>query len=80
MEQVQDSTVKLIESTLDKIRPFMQREGGDVKFVKFEDGYVFLKAHGACDGCAYVGYDISQGIEVILMEEVPGVIGVKLID
>lgn len=65
---------KQIEIVLDKVRPFMQREGGDVEYVGFKDGVVYLRMAGACEGCMYVDQDLSTGIEVILMEEVPGVI------
>lgn len=65
---------KQIEIVLDKVRPFMQREGGDVEYVGFKDGVVYLRMVGACEGCMYVDQDLSTGIEVILMEEVPGVI------
>ena len=65
---------KQIEIVLGKIRPFLQREGGDVEFVGFKDGVVYVNMVGACEGCAYADADISQGIETILVEEVPGVI------
>ena len=73
-----DSTEKLIIETLDKIRHFLQKDGGDITFVSFEDGIVNVKMHGACEGCAYADADIKQLVEVILQEEVPGVIEVRL--
>lgn len=63
-----------IDIVLDKIRPFLQREGGDVELIGFKDGVVYLRMVGACEGCAYVDQDISSGVEVILTEEIPGVI------
>lgn len=69
-----DEMERKIELVLDKIRPFLQREGGDVEYIGFKDGVVYLKMVGACEGCAYVDQDISSGVEVILIEEVPGVI------
>lgn len=66
-----------IEATLNKIRPFIQRDGGDVKLVGFEDGIVYIEMAGACADCAFIDNTISDGIEIILMEEVPGIIGVK---
>lgn len=73
-----DATIELIKSTLDKIRPFMQREGGDVTFDSFEDGIVYVNISGACEGCSLLNDDLEQGVEVILMEEVPGVVAVRL--
>lgn len=73
-----EETIKLINATLDKVRPFLQRDGGDVTFDSFENGIVYVNIHGACEGCALINNDIEEGIEVILMEEVPGVIAVRL--
>ncbi|NLI94412.1 MAG: NifU family protein [Erysipelotrichaceae bacterium] len=69
-----------IELTLMKIRPFIQRDGGDISLVKFEDGFVHVKMHGACVGCSLQDQTLRQGVEVILMDEIPGILGVKLID
>ena len=63
-----------IEEVLDKVRPFLKREGGDIEYIDFKDGIVYLRMVGACNGCLYADADISQGVEIILMEEVPGVI------
>lgn len=69
-----DDIEKQIVAVLDKVRPFLQREGGDVEYVGFKDGVVYVRMVGACEGCAYVDQDISAGVEIILIEEVPGVI------
>ena len=66
--------------TLDKIRPFIQRDGGDVEFDSFMDGLVYVKMHGACEGCSLIDSTLSDGIGIILMEEVPGVTAVKTVD
>ena len=73
-----EETIRLIKKTLDKIRQFLQRDGGDVTFDSYENGIVYVNIHGACEGCALINNDIEEGIEVILMEEVPGVIAVRL--
>ena len=73
-----EETIRLIKKTLDKVRPFLQRDGGDVTFDSYENGIVYVNIHGACEGCALINNDIEEGIEVILMEEVPGVIAVRL--
>lgn len=73
-----EETIKLIKETLDKIRPFILRDGGDVEFVDFIDGIVYVNMKGACEDCIMVDTTLSEGIEIILQEEVPGVIGVKL--
>ena len=75
-----NETEKLIVATLDKIRPFLQRDGGDIQFVSFEDGVVNVAVYGACQGCGFIGADISETVEVILQEEVPGVVKVQLVN
>lgn len=69
-----------IKVLLSRIRPYIQSHGGDFEYVKFEDGFVYLRMLGACDGCPLVGQTLEYGIEEILMEEVPGVLGVLLVD
>ena len=76
----EEETIKLIEATLDKIRPFLQRDGGDVDFVGFRDGIVYVAMVGACEGCMFAQEDISAGVEIIIMEEVPGVMAVQTND
>ncbi|NLY62365.1 MAG: NifU family protein [Erysipelothrix sp.] len=69
---------QLILQTINKIRPYINRDGGDVEFVSFEDGVVTVKMLGACVGCAIVDQTVYYGIETLLMEEIPGVTSVKL--
>lgn len=71
-----------IENTLDKLRPFIQRDGGDVEFDSFDkdSGTVYVTMKGACAGCMYIDQTLSSGIEVILCEEVPGVNAVKVVE
>ena len=60
---MKDDREKLIVATLDKIRHFLQRDGGDVEFVSFEEGVVYVKLHGACQDCAYANSDIKDLVE-----------------
>ena len=77
-DKVKDDTEKLIIATLDKIRHFLRKDGGDCEFVAFKDGIVYVEMQGACNGCAYAYNDIKDLVEVILQEEVPGVVEVRL--
>ncbi|MCL1989575.1 MAG: NifU family protein [Defluviitaleaceae bacterium] len=72
-----EATVKSIVDVLDKLRPYLQRDGGDIEFVSFEDGIVYVRMLGACSGCAFIDDTLAGGIEEALLEEVPGVIGVE---
>lgn len=72
-----DTTEKQIIEILHKVRPYLQRDGGDVRYVKFEDGIVYVEMLGACVGCGALDSTLKDGIEAILLEEVPGIIGVE---
>ncbi|UQZ33299.1 hypothetical protein C2I18_06835 [Paenibacillus sp. PK3_47] len=58
---------------LDKLRPFLQRDGGDVELIDVEDGIVKLKLMGACGSCPSSTITLKAGIERALVEEVEGV-------
>ena len=66
-----------VKEILQKVRPYLQRDGGDVNFVMFEDGIVYVEMLGACVGCGALDSTLKDGIEAILLEEVPGIIGVE---
>ena len=67
-----------IEATIDKIRPFIRRDGGDIEFIGYEDGVVYIIMLGACADCGLIDSTINDGIAIILMEEVAEVTDVKI--
>ena len=67
-----------IEKTINKIRPYIQQDGGDVELVDFEDGIVTVRMLGACAGCMALDATLTDGIQAILLDEVPEVKEVKL--
>ena len=72
----EETEIQILE-ILQKVRPYLQRDGGDVKYLKFEDGIVYVQMLGACVGCGALDSTLKDGIEAILIEEVPGIIGVE---
>lgn len=76
--KVMSSKEILINTTLDKVRHFLQKDGGDVEFVNMNKNIVYLSMKGACEGCSYAYADIKELIEVILQEEVDPKIEVRL--
>jgi Fe-S cluster biogenesis protein NfuA len=62
-----------VKAVLDKVRPALQRDGGDVQLVEVNDGTVKLKLTGACAGCPMSTMTLKNGIERILKQEVPEV-------
>ncbi|MFD2617912.1 MULTISPECIES: NifU family protein [Terrilactibacillus] len=62
-----------VEEVLDKLRPFLLRDGGDVELIDVEDGIVRVRLMGACGNCPSSTITLKAGIERALLEEVPGV-------
>lgn len=65
-----------VDAIISKIRPYILRDGGDIEVLKIEDGLVYVKMMGACDGCMALDVTLKQGIERMLLENIPGIIGV----
>ncbi|HUC93962.1 MAG TPA: NifU family protein [Paenibacillus sp.] len=72
-EATQNAMYDEVLDVLDKLRPFLQRDGGDVELVDVEDGIVKLRLMGACGSCPSSTITLKAGIERALLEEVEGV-------
>lgn len=71
---------ELIEQTLNKIRPYIQQDGGDIELLGVdEDANVYVSFRGACAGCMMAIEDFSSGIKLLLMDEVPDIHDVVLV-
>lgn len=67
-----------IKAAIENIRPFLQRDGGDVEFVEYtEDKIVKVRLQGACHGCPHAQMTIKNGIEQILKEAYPEIEAVE---
>jgi Fe-S cluster biogenesis protein NfuA len=62
---------------LEKVRPALQADGGDVELVDVQDGIVSVKLTGACGGCPMSQMTLKEGIEKTIREAVPGIKGVE---
>ncbi|MEW5953313.1 MAG: NifU family protein [Bacillota bacterium] len=61
-----------VEAALEKVRPFLQRDGGNVELVDVtDDGVVKVRLTGACGGCPMSTYTLKQGIERSLKQSLP---------
>lgn len=67
------NTEKKIKAIIDDIRPYLIADGGNLEFIKFEDGIVYIKMLGACSNCAMIDFTIKDGIEAMLINEIPEV-------
>ena len=76
MNEVEKKIIALIR----KMRPYLQRDGGDLRYVSFKDGVVYVELLGACIGCQAIDVTLKDGIEAVLTDEIPEVIRVELSD
>jgi Fe-S cluster biogenesis protein NfuA len=66
-----------VKAVLDKIRPSLQADGGDVELVAVEEGIVKVRLKGACAGCPMSQMTLKNGIEKYLKREIPEVVAVE---
>ena len=69
-----------VQAVIDKIRPMLQRDGGDVELVAVDDGVVKVRLQGACKGCPMSQMTLKNGIERYIKQEVPEVDRVEAVD
>jgi Fe-S cluster biogenesis protein NfuA len=69
-----------IKEVLDKIKPFINSDGGDVNFVKYDNGVVYVRLTGACSHCSLAAETLSGTIQNALMMEIPEVIRVENVE
>jgi len=73
-EQVDEKTTEQkVREALEKVRPALQADGGDVELVSCVDGVVSVRLRGACAGCPMSQMTLHRGIEVMLKRVVPEV-------
>jgi Fe-S cluster biogenesis protein NfuA len=67
-----------VKEVLGRIRPYLQRDGGDLEFIELtDDNIVRVKLQGACAGCPMSQLTLSRGVEAALKEEIPEVASVE---
>ena len=65
-----------IKEVINNLRPYLNSDGGDIEFIKYEDNIVYVKLSGACSNCSLIDLTLSDGIEAVLMDEIPEIKGV----
>ncbi len=70
-----------IKNMIEELRPYLNMDGGDLEFVKYEDNYLYIKLTGACQDCMFQDNTINDNILVYFKEQLPeleGIINVNL--
>ncbi len=80
VNNMNNDIVLRIKAIIDKVRPFLISDGGNLEFVKYEDNIVYVKLTGACQDCPMLDVTLKDGIEELIINEIPEVKEVKNID
>lgn len=65
-----------IKELIENIRPYLNMDGGDIEYIKYEDNYVYVKLYGACTNCLLQDNTINDGLLVMFQEEIPEIKGI----
>jgi len=83
-EQYEEKDQKIVNQVIDlldqRIKPAVAQDGGDINFVKFQNGIVFLELRGACSGCPSSTITLKSGIENMLKYYIPEIVSVEAIN
>jgi Fe-S cluster biogenesis protein NfuA len=60
-----------LKQVLDKVRPFLQMDGGDIELVAIEDRNALVRLTGACHGCPSAAYTLKMGVEQAIRRDIP---------
>lgn len=69
-----------IKDMIEKMRPYINMDGGDITFIKYEENYVYVKLTGACSNCMGLDDTLNNGLLSMIQSEVPEVKGVINVD
>jgi Fe-S cluster biogenesis protein NfuA len=71
-KEISKEEAKIIE-IIDRLRPFLINDGGNIEYIKYEDNIVYIQMMGACSNCHMLDLTLKDGIEAAIKEEVPTV-------
>lgn len=74
-EHMQDK----VEKVLDRLRPYLINDGGDIEYVDYKDGICYLKFLGHCANCSMMLVTLNDGIKEALINEIPEITDVELV-
>jgi Fe-S cluster biogenesis protein NfuA len=82
MEQKPNSELeRKVLNVLDQIRPYLQQDGGDIRFVNLtEDNVVNVELQGACGSCPYSVITLKNGVETAIKKAIPDIKSVEAIN
>lgn len=70
-----------VEKVIDQIRPYLQADGGNIKFVKIsDDNIVYVELQGACKGCPMSMMTLKSGVEEAMKKAIPEIKSVEAVN
>ena len=69
-----------VKEIIEKLRPFLISDGGDLEFIKLADNIVYVKLAGACQNCSLIDVTLKDGIEEMIVNEIPEIKEVRNIE
>ena len=75
-----NAIINKVKSLIEKLRPFLINDGGNLEFVKLENDIVYVRMLGACKDCEMMDVTLKEGIEEIIISEIPEIKEVRNID
>ncbi len=75
-EKKEQNAEEKIKEMIENIRPYLNMDGGDIEYVKYEDNYVYIKLTGACTNCLLQDNTINDGLLNMFQEEMPEIKGI----
>ncbi len=69
-----------IKKIIDELRPYLNSDGGDIEFIKYENNYVYIKLLGGCASCPHRNETIKYGIYEAIKEQIPELEGIINVD
>jgi Fe-S cluster biogenesis protein NfuA len=81
MSENKAELIKKIENIIEQIRPYLQQDGGDIKFVELtDDNIVNVELTGACGSCPYSTMTLKNGVEAAVVKALPQIKSVEAIN
>lgn len=80
-EQERTDLETRVKASIEKIRPYLQEDGGDVQFVRMTDEkVVYVELQGHCGSCPYALMTLKNGVESAIKEDVPEIVSVERVE
>ncbi len=70
------NTEDKIKELIENIRPYLNMDGGDIEYIKYEDNYVYIKLYGACTNCLLQDNTINDWLLTMFQDEIPEIKGI----